>query len=750
MANYRPKSLNELNQVYGKAMKAEKAIKEGSLSLTKEDDHKENPEENIFRQLQQQASANKKQEIYDDEIANIANDFIKRFTESEKPKTQAAPKELRRPAPSIKSLYHTPVQPKEDEDVSQREAEYYRAPNVTPAVKPTAPQMLTPQAVLKENEAVTPSNVPEAVTNQAPKTQEAPEVFTQAPPTVKETLPKSEVAAPVVVPHREVSPTVHITSTERSSLMEEYQRVMSDDYDDDDDAYIEKKPKKRGLFSRKKKYRNEDEAPFDSLEENKPQEKDTSDEIPVTKFDSSNVKLASEPSQYPAEEEKMNLYDYIDADFDSDGSEEDNVEGAENYDEYGEGDLDEHLPMSQDDIDLAQKQGEEALYDSSNAQDIAFSQDEPSLYPAEETEKASLDESEAVADMESEPIEEADEEVFDEEVIIPEEEETAEEIVAFEETENDEEVEIVEPNEEPEELPTAGMTFDDVFSVTDESKRSYNGGNWADVLSDNMTDSLEGEDTQEDSYNDSLDEDEEDEEEYFPEEAGKKGGKATKVLLGLLIFISALCTVAVAALGSYIAPDTGKVFLGKYMAFTAEQDYSFIGVSAGDLVITDDSAYALEGDAFVYVNHDSQSFVMAKQSGNTVDEDGNVLFIAENEAGRVLVLREDTLGVITDTYSTLGGIISPISDNYIIVSAVFLLIILVAILLLVIPGFKKSKNKTAKLNSSKARDFQDSAQTQENGDVTPDDEEDEDDSDIDEDFDEFDPNGIEEGIFSEL
>lgn len=759
MANYRPKSLNELNQVYGKAMKAEKAIKEGSLNLTKkEDEHKENPSDNIFEQMQQQASANRKNEIYDADIANIANDFIKRFTESDKPKVDSTPKEIRRPAPSIKSLYHTPVQPKVDDEPnapSQAQQAYY-APKAAAPERPKAPENITPVAT-QQVKTIEPEKA-------APTIAESTPVAESRAVPAKKTAQQIGAITPPAVSHREVSPVVHITSTERSSLMEEYQRVMSDDYEDEDDTYIEKKPKKRGLFSRKKKYRNEDEAPFDSLDYGEGEEKadDTSDEVPVTKFDSSNVKLSSEPSQYPAEEESMNLYDYIDADFDDEAyTAEDETGDVYDSEEY------EHLPMSQDDIDLAQKEVEEASPVSSFSEDIALSQDESSQYPAEEMQEEAEAEIEAKAEIEAEieivPVEEVvAEEIVEatetqdasEEVVIPEEveEEIAEEIAVVEEVAEAEEeaAETVQPNEEVEdELPTAGMTFDDVFSVTDENKRSYNGGNLAEVLANNESDS--DEEAQEDSYYEDHDEDEAEEEEDAYSLKKKKGGKLTKALLCILIFISLVCTAGAIAIGSYIAPDTGKLFMEKYMAFTAKQDFSFIGVSAGDLVITDDSTYALEGDAFVYVNHDSQSFVMAKQSGSTIDAEGNELFIAENEAGRVLVLSEDTLGVITDTYSGIGAIISPISDNYIIISAVFLLIILVAILLLVIPSLKKGNKKVKASKSAPTPQYP--SEDEEKDSLAPSEEEnvedEDDDSDV-EDFDDFDPNGIEEGIFSEL
>lgn len=804
MANYRPKSLNELNQVYGKAMKAEKAIKEGSLSLTKEDDHKENPSDNIFMQMQQQASKAQKNEIYDADIANIANDFIKRFTESDKPKVDSAPKELRRPAPSIKSLYHTPVQPQQEPQtpapiVSQGAP----APKAAAAVKPKSPEIITPAAAMSQGQ-VANDNMPKAA--QAPIEQspvqpsftaEAPQVITKATPA------QNPVQSPVVtpaqspmassMPHREVSPTVHITSTERSSLMEEYQRVMSDE--DDDDTYLEKKPKKRSLFSRKKKYREENEAPFDSLDyaepvNNEQPNEEMAEDIPVVKFDSTNVKLSDDPSEYPAEEKPMNLYDYIDEDFESDDSDLD----LDEKDDSANIDEDDSLPMSQDDIDLAQKESENDKVHS-YSQDISFSQDAPFDGTADEVveiEPESQIEEEAQKEVAEEEVivapEEIEEEVIlvpeeteEEEVVLVQEEVEAEEVVLVPEEAEAEEVVLVpeeaeaEENIKPEEnqdedLPTSGMVFDDVFSVTDESKRSYSGGNWADVFTKEDDEAAEEDYSQEElpqeeaedaydeneDYDESYDEDEDEDESYDFNESftyapapKKKGNIAKKILLSLLTLICVALSLAVVFLGSYIAPDTGKLFLNKYRAFTCEQDFAFIGISDGDLVVTEDyNSYASEGDAFVYVNHEFESFMMGKHSGSTTDSEGNVLFIAENEAGRVLVLREDTLGTIVKTYGGIGSAVSFVSDNYILIVAALLLIILVCILLMVIPSLKKPESKQNKKTGKKA-----SKRTDKKQDFTPAPTlqyQNGDEDDIDVDTDDFDPDGIEEGIFSEI
>ena len=113
MANHRPKSLSELNSVYAKAMRAARAIKEGSTLLSVPETKETPQSENIFHQLETKAAQAEKNQVFDPDITNIAYDFLKRYAQAEKPK--ATPKEIKRPAPSIQSVYHSAVKPRPEE-----------------------------------------------------------------------------------------------------------------------------------------------------------------------------------------------------------------------------------------------------------------------------------------------------------------------------------------------------------------------------------------------------------------------------------------------------------------------------------------------------------------------------------------------------------------------------------------------------------------------------------------------------------
>ena len=260
MANHRPKSLSELNNVYDKAMRAERAIKEGSNLLSTPEPETASESENIFEQLENKAAEAHKNQVFDPDITNIANDFLKRYAQPEKPKAPA--QEIKRPAPSIQ-VYHTPVkhsEPKEADiplNMGSDFASSFSAPSV-PVHKPSHDAPST-RVVAPEIEAPA-ENVTEQFRIPAPEIQQttpAPIVKASAPaPETKQAPVTAQPAASFDHTPRPAPSRVRITSTERSELMEEYMRVMSDE-DDEPSG-------KKSVFSffKKKKRYDENEADF--------------------------------------------------------------------------------------------------------------------------------------------------------------------------------------------------------------------------------------------------------------------------------------------------------------------------------------------------------------------------------------------------------------------------------------------------------------------------------------------------------
>ena len=193
MANHRPKSLSELNNVYDKAMRAERAIKEGSNMLSTPETETAPENENIFIQLEAKAAEAQKREVFDPDITNIANDFLKRYTQPEKPKT--APKEIKRPAPSIQSVYHSPAKdiPSEKHDVPLS-----METGFTPETKPQSASVHKPSHTMPTTEAVKPeAKAPEMKTSAEDAAIPQPKIIYQAP---EETYPVSAQAPAAVAP----------------------------------------------------------------------------------------------------------------------------------------------------------------------------------------------------------------------------------------------------------------------------------------------------------------------------------------------------------------------------------------------------------------------------------------------------------------------------------------------------------------------------------------------------------------------
>ena len=174
---------------------------------------------------------------------------------------------------------------------------------------------------------------------------------------------------------------------------------------------------------------------------------------------------------------------------------------------------------------------------------------------------------------------------------------------------------------------------------------------------------------------------EEDEEELPPRPKNKKGVVAGRVILSIFFALILIFDSGIFAVSTVLNVNSGKPAMGDQYIFTANQTYTNSNILEGDLVITE-KRYANDGEVFAYINYTQQCFMFGKRNGSIVNDSGDVLFIAENDGERVLVLRDDTRGVVTATYPSIGKIISFCSDNFILITAVSLVIELVIIILL--------------------------------------------------------------------
>ena len=733
MANHRPKSLSELNNVYDKAMRAERAIKEGS-SLLSVPETKETPQnENIFQQLETKAAQAEKNQVFDPDITNIANDFLKRYSQAEK--TQTAPKEIKRPAPSIQSVYHSAIKTKQEEkpDISLNTGEtpalnidapavpLHKPAATIPAAKPEpAPKAVevTPEPLADQAPEVPVVTVPQTVvTENRTATSDIP-----ADTNVSE-KPQVKTAISSPAPVRTAQRRVRITSTERNELMEEYMRVMSDD--DDDETY--KKPK-FSFFKKKKKFEEEfDTEPMADLYEELPEEDEAAEEVSVVPFDNSNVKYTDEYSDAVSEEasapqEQMDIYDYIEADFD-----------------YGEEEY------SDDD--------EDGILDVSFAGDVKPQEEEAH----EEYEDLAEEVTQELSEEEEEVIDDTTEEAI-EEIAVTEESEEIEEV-------SQEEAVEAQPDEETavcKDAPPSDMVFEDIFSVSDESMRSRTGGNWEEVFGESSeTIAEETEETPADDYpeytdNDSYEEsvqpieeyedEQEDTEEYAEEEPAYKDSKSKLLLKILTVFGAVLCILGAAVtlmISVFLDVNSGNLISERYRAFSVSEDLAELGLEKDTLVITE-NIYAHIDDLYVYSDQTS-AYNFGKVISNITNLSGDYLYLTKNNTDSLLVNRANSLGVVIATYTGVGGILDVICQNYILIAGALLLlaIAMIVCLILISRRGKYSKNSADEY-------FEDIDNSQDSDTDSSDTDSEESEDEDGEYYSDYDTDGIEQGLFNSI
>lgn len=102
MANYRPKSLNELNNLYDKSMAAQNAIKKSGSAIVADSDEKEKNTDRIQQELQ--INDKTPSQIASDELSEALSGFIKTFGEAEAVKDKPV---VRQPLPITKAVKTT-------------------------------------------------------------------------------------------------------------------------------------------------------------------------------------------------------------------------------------------------------------------------------------------------------------------------------------------------------------------------------------------------------------------------------------------------------------------------------------------------------------------------------------------------------------------------------------------------------------------------------------------------------------------
>lgn len=208
--------------------------------------------------------------------------------------------------------------------------------------------------------------------------------------------------------------------------------------------------------------------------------------------------------------------------------------------------------------------------------------------------------------------------------------------------------------------------------------------------------------------------------ENVPEKKKKSKKHIFAQILLIASLLTVLClTVVVGAAKIIVGVDSGKVFLGKYCVFTADVSSVDAGISAGELVITENRhAEENEAVAFVDIRTNSVSF------GTRGSEIDGISYMVHSDSGVVLVPVTSVKGVVVSKIPVLGGIVGTVMDNFIIV--IILLVVLALILILILAlAFKSSSNYDDELFEQEDEDF-DILEIEEDGDDGYDDYDDDD------------------------
>lgn len=202
-----------------------------------------------------------------------------------------------------------------------------------------------------------------------------------------------------------------------------------------------------------------------------------------------------------------------------------------------------------------------------------------------------------------------------------------------------------------------------------------------------------------DQYSEENDEEEEeyDDETEIAAPVNKKGIIAGRVILSIVLALLTVLATGIIGINTLLGVNTGRTAFDEKYIFTATQDYTNSNILEGDLIVTE-KRYANDGEVFAYINYTQQCFMFGKRNGSIVNDSGDVLFIAENDGERVLVLRDDTRGVVAETYPGIGKIVTVCTDYFIPVIAALLILGLVLVLLLafVFKDKEKAYNKMMK------------------------------------------------------
>ena len=173
-------------------------------------------------------------------------------------------------------------------------------------------------------------------------------------------------------------------------------------------------------------------------------------------------------------------------------------------------------------------------------------------------------------------------------------------------------------------------------------------------------------------------------------------GTVSRALVMLLIFCVLLCATAVGGVKAFSGINADVPVLGKYLLYTADRDYTRLGIAGGDLVVVEYKGIDYD-DIFAY-KKSGDEYAFARLT--TVLNDESV--IADDGDLRCLVFNNTVRGVVYKVIPAVGSIAAIIMSDFILVLGALLVLALILMLVAVF-GCKPKKKKEKKAKQKKEK-----------------------------------------------
>ena len=173
-------------------------------------------------------------------------------------------------------------------------------------------------------------------------------------------------------------------------------------------------------------------------------------------------------------------------------------------------------------------------------------------------------------------------------------------------------------------------------------------------------------------------------------------GTVSRAVVMFLVFCVLLSAVGVGSVKAFSGINTDSLVMGKYLLYTADRDYSRLGIGNGDLVVVEYKG--VDYDDIVAYKKSADEYGFAKLT--TVLNDESV--IGDDGDLRCLIFNDTVRGVVCKTIPAVGAVAAFIMSDFL--AAIGILLVLAVILMLIaVFGCKPKAKKEKKVKPEKVK-----------------------------------------------